>query len=180
MEDFFEIYNEWLYQDYDNISRNIYFLELAWILPFDHPIRALTPISNETHWQRYKLLIKMHIAILLTKNYLDFGKQFYKDNVYFYSKEYEKELLEGYDIAEAYFKSSLKWFEIAKKYAKIISMYDPQVYGTTLYYIEDEYRKLINGDLHYDVTVQRLLKKISQNRNKLKMFRNFEWTEPIP
>ncbi len=180
VEDFFQIYNEWLYQDIDNVSRNVYFLELAWTLPFDHPIRALTPISNETHWQRYKLLIKMHIALLLAKNYLDFGKQFYKDNIYFYSKEYEKDLLEGYDIAEKYFKFSLNWFEIAKKYAKMVSMYDSYVYGTTLYYIEDEYRKLLNNEIYYDVTVKRLLKKIFQNRNKLMLLKDFEWVEPIP
>ncbi|MEN2997907.1 MAG: hypothetical protein ABDH28_02570 [Brevinematia bacterium] len=180
VEDFFQIYNEWLYQDLDSISRNIYFLELAWSLPFDHPIRALTPISNETHWQRYKLLIKTHIALLLTKNYLDFGKQFYKENIYFYSKEYEKELLEGYDIAEKYFKSALGWFGVAKKYAKMVSVYDPQIYATTLHHMEDEYRKLLNGEIYYDVTVKRLLKKIAQNREKLKMLKDFEWVEPIP
>ncbi|MCX8029013.1 MAG: hypothetical protein N2712_03360 [Brevinematales bacterium] len=180
VEDFFKIYNEWLYQDLDNISRNIYFLELAWVLPFDHPIRAMTPISNEMHWQRYKLLVKTHIALLLTKNYLDFGKQFYKDNIHFYSKEYEKELLEGYDIAETYFKSALGWFEIAKRYAKLVSKFDSQVYATTLYYMEDEYRKLLNGEIYYDVTIKRLLKKISLNREKLKRLRDFEWIEPIP
>lgn len=180
VEDFFQIYNEWLYQDLDDISRNIYFLELAWSLPFDHPIRALTPISNETHWQRYKLLIKMHIALLLTKNYLDFGKQFYKENIYFYSKEYEKELNEGYDIAETYFKSALGWFEIAKKYAKMTSMYDSQKYATTLYYVEDELKKLLSDEIYYDVTIKRLLKKISQNRERLKQLKDFEWVEPIP
>lgn len=180
VEDFFQIYNEWLYQDLDNVSRNIYFLELAWVLPFDHPIRAMTPISNETHWQRYKYLVKTHIALLLTKNYLDFGKQFYKDNIYFYSKEYEKELLEGYEIAEAYFKSALGWFEIAKKYARLVSRFDSHIYATTLYHMEDEYRKLLNNELYYDVTIKRLLKKIAQNREKLKRLREFEWIEPIP
>lgn len=180
VEDFFKIYNEWLYGDLDSISRNIYFLELAWVLPFDHPIRALTPISNEIHWQRYKLLLKMHIALLLTKNYLDFGKQFYKDNIYFYSKEYEKELLEGYEIAETYFKSALKWFEIAKKYANMVAIYNSQVYRTTLYHIEDEWQKLLNNEIYYDVTIKRLLKKISQNREKLKRLKEFEWIEAIP
>jgi len=180
VEDFFRLYNEWLYQDLDNVSRNIYFLELAWVLPFDHPIRALTPISNETHWQRYKYLMKMHIAVLLTKNYLDFGKQFYKENIYFYSKEYEKELLEGYDIAETYFKSALGWFRIAKQYANLVSKYDPYIYGTTLYHMEDEYKKIINGELYYDVTINRLLNKIKENRNKLKSLRDFYWVEPIP
>ncbi|MGC8963751.1 MAG: hypothetical protein ACP5KI_00025 [Brevinematia bacterium] len=180
VEDFLKIYNEWLYQDLDNISRNIYFLELAWSLPFDHPIRAITPISNETHWNRYKLLVKMHIALLLTKNYLDFGKQFYKDNIYFYSKEYEKELLEGYDVAESYFKSAMGWFKIAKKYANVISAYDSQKYMTTLYYIEEEFKKLLNGEIYYDVTIERLLKKIASNREKLKRLKEFEWIEPIP
>jgi len=180
VEDFFNLYNEWLYQDTDNISRNIYFLELAWVLPFDHPIRALTPISNEVHWQRYKYLIKMHIAVLLAKNYLDFGKQFYKENIYFYSKEYEKELLDGYEIAESYFKSALGWFKIAKKYANLVSEYDPYLYGTTLYYMEDEYKKIMNGEIYYDVVVNRLLNKIKENRNKLKSLKDFDWVEPVP
>lgn len=180
VEDFFQIYNEWLYQDLDNVSRNIYFLELAWSLPFDHPIRAMTPIRDEVHWNRYKLLVKMHIALLLTKNYLDFGKQFYKDNIYFYSKEYEKELLEGYDIAEAYFKSAMGWFSIAKKYANMLTSYDDQKYATTLYYMEDEWKKLLNGEIYYDITIERLLKKISSNREKLKRLKDFEWVELIP
>lgn len=180
VEDFFQIYNEWLYQDLDNISRNIYFLELAWSLPFDHPIRALTPINDETHWERYKLLVKTHIALLLTKNYLDFGKQFYKENIYFYSKEYEKELLEGYDIAETYFKMALSWFKTAKEYAEKVSTFDPHMYATTLHYMEDQYRKLLKGEIYYEVTISRLLEKISRNREKLKKLREFEWIEPIP
>ncbi len=180
VEDFFRIYTEWLYQDLDNISRNIYFLELAWTLPFDHPIRALTPIRDQTHWNRYKMLMKMHIALLLTKNYLDFGKQYFKENIYFYSEEYKKELLEGYDIAEAYFKSALGWFYKAKQYANYVSKFDSVKYQTELHFPEDSYKKLINGEIYYEVTIKRLLNEINENRKKLKNLAPFEWVEPIP
>lgn len=178
VEDLYRLYVEWLYPNTDSISRNIYFLELAMALPFDHPIKALTPITNPTQWIRYKYLIRMHTAVLLTKAYIDFAMQFYKPHVYFFNTQYKKEILDGYDVAEAYLKSAKGYWNIAKKYATKAYEIKGEEYKTQLIYIEDELNKIINGEIYYDETIARLLQNIKENRKKIEKMPEWEWDDP--
>ncbi|MGA2142061.1 MAG: hypothetical protein ABSG94_06500 [Brevinematales bacterium] len=164
-EEFYSLYNEWLYSDPDSISRNIYFLEMASVVPFDHPIKALTPITNETQYERYKNLLMMHICSLLTKGYIDYGYLYMKEHIYFFNAEYKKEYLDGYDIAEYYFHHARNYWDKTVGYAN--SAGNIKGVKTDMLYIEDELFRIQSGDLDYYKIVDNLMGRISNNRTIL-------------
>ncbi len=170
-EDFYRLYNEWLYSDPDSISRNIYFLEMAEVVPFDNPIKALTPITNDMQYERYKNLLMMHICSLLTKGYIDYGYLYMKEHIYFFNAEYKKDYLDGYDIAEYYFHHAKNYWDKTIEYAN--SADKIRGFKTDMIYIEDELFKIQNGGLDYYKVVDNLLGRIDNNRKILAGISNY-------
>ena len=164
-EEFFRLYNQWQYKDLDSISRNIFFLELAYIVPFDHPIRALVPITNEIQYERYKNLIMMHITLMLAQEYINYGYMYVKENIYFFNEEFKKDYIEGYDIAEFYFEAARKYWKEAINFA--IRADSIKGYRISLEYIEDELYRIKTMDLNYDKVINNLLTRINKNREKI-------------
>lgn len=169
-EDFFRLYNVWLYKDLDSISRNIYFLELAYVVSFDHPIRALIPITNEIQYERYKNILMMYITLMLTKEYIDYAYMYVKENIYFYNEEFFKDYLDGYDIAEHYLKCASKYWEEALNFARIADSI--KGYRTELHYMEDQLYRIKINDLNYEKIINNLMSRINKNREKIKNFQN--------
>ncbi len=169
-EDFFRLYNVWLYKDLDSISRNIYFLELAYVVSFDHPIRALIPITNEIQYERYKNILMMYITLMLTKEYIDYAYMYVKENIYFYNEEFFKDYLDGYDIAEHYLNCALKYWEEALNFARIADSI--KGYRTELHYMEDQLYRIKTNDLNYEKIINNLMSRINKNREKIKNFQN--------
>lgn len=169
-EDFFRLYNVWLYKDLDSISRNIYFLELAYVVNFDHPIRALIPITNEIQYERYKNILMMYITLMLTKEYIDYAYMYVKENIYFYNKEFFKDYFDGYDIAEHYLNCALKYWEEAVDFARIADSI--KGYRTELHYMEDQLYRIKINDLNYERIINNLMSRINKNREKIKNFQN--------
>ena len=95
-EELLPLYAQWLYPNKDSIGRNIKWLELAYIAYFDDPIKALVPIKSEIQYKRYQNLLMMHICVLLTQEYINYGYQFFKENVYYYNTGYLDEYLKGF------------------------------------------------------------------------------------
>jgi hypothetical protein len=169
-EDFYRLYNEWLYPDADSVSRNIYFLEMATVVPFDHPIRALVPITNDIQYERYKSLLMMHICSLLTKEYIDYGYLYMKEHIYFFNSEYKKDYLGGYDIAEYYFNHAKNYWDKTIDFAN--RAYNIKGYKTELMYIEDELYRVETGGLDYYKVVNNLMDRINSNRRILAAITN--------
>lgn len=164
-EDFFRLYNQWLYPDQDSIGRNVYFLELAYALPFDHPIKALTPITNENQYAKYQSILMMKICQLLTQEYITYGYQYMKEHIYFFNDEFLKEYKEGYDIAEFYFDQAKKYWDQAVDHAKKAASY--KGYRTGLIAYEDDYNKILTGTTDYYKVLNNLKFRISRNRNEI-------------
>jgi hypothetical protein len=164
-EDFFRLYNQWLYQDLDSISRNIYFLELAYVVPYDHPIKALTVITNEIQYEHYKNMLMMHICVMLAQEYINYGQMYVKDHLYFFNEEFKKEYQDGYDIAEFYFNCSRRYWveavDFAKKADAVLG------YRTSLQYMEDEIYRIKTLDLNYDKVIDTIMAKINKNRQEI-------------
>jgi hypothetical protein len=164
-EDFFHLYNQWLYPDTDSVGRNVYFLELAYALPFDHPIKALTPITNENQYGRYQAILMMKICWLLTQEYINYGYLYMKEHIYFFNDEFLKEYKDGYDIAEFYFDQAGKYWDQAVDYAKKADSF--RGYRTGLIAYEDDVRKILDGVTDYYKVVRNLKSRISRNRNDI-------------
>jgi len=164
-EEFFRLYNQWLYSDLDSISRNIYFLELAYVVPFDHPIKALIPITNEIQYERYKNILMMHITLMLAQEYINYGYMYVKENIYFFNKEFKDEYLKGYEIAEFYFECARKYWKEAINYA--IAADEIKGYRIDLHYFEDELYKIKTGNLNYNKVIDNLMFRLNRNREIL-------------
>ncbi len=175
-EQFLQLFNQWLYTDKDNISRNISFLEYAYCVPFDNPIKALVPITNEIQYRKYQNLVMMHICRLLTQAYIDYGYYFFQEHILFYNHEYLKLYLEGYEIAEFYFGEARKYWNLAIDYAKqadsikgIHINFNPYGYHFDL---EDEVYKIKTGMLNYHKVIDNLMTRLDKNRKQAEGFLN--------
>lgn len=119
-EDLIKMDVQTMYQNerQDTIARNIYLLELALIMPFEDPIKALVRITSEKQYEKYQYAVEAHLHHRLADEYLQYGRLFYKEKIYFYTTDYYKEYLLGYDIAEFYFRSSRIYRERAENFAQ--------------------------------------------------------------
>jgi hypothetical protein len=167
-EEFFQLYNRWLYSDLDSTSRNIFFLELAYTMPFNTPIKALVPVTNETQYDKYKSLLMMRICVLLAQEYINYANFFMKEHIYFYNREFFKDYLDGYDIAEFYYNSARKYWHEAIEHARIARSIrgfkmDLNFNGWNYDFEEEAYR-IVNGMVYYDETIDRRLARIERNR----------------
>lgn len=167
-EEFYQLYAEWLYADFDSITRNIWFLELASVVPFDHPIKALVPVTNEMQYARYQNLVNMDICRLLTKAYLDFANQYMKEHIYFYNAEFMSNYLEGYEIADAYFDQAKNWWDKAVTFAQAADTYkgwriDGDFRGHHFNFENTMYR-IKSGDLNYYKVIAMRKERVAKNR----------------
>ncbi len=168
-EDFFRLYNRWLYADEDSISRNIFFLELAFAVPFDNPIKALVPITSKKQYEKYKDLLMMQISMLLTKQYLILGNYYMKEKIYFFNREFFKDYLLGFDVAELRYKEGLDYWHYALKYAKKADAIhgvhmDLRFWGKNFDY-DDLLYKIKTGEINYNKVIQQRLARVRKNRN---------------
>lgn len=165
-EDLFRLYTRWLYSDLDSTSRNILYLELAYTLPFDHPIKALTPITNQVQYQRYRHLLMMQISLLLVKAYINYGYLYMKEHLYFFNREFFKNYLDGYDVAEFYFGEARKYWKIAKDLARLAD--GIKGYRIAIPFWEDQLYRIKTGDLDYDEILDHLMSRLRKNRAIIK------------
>ncbi|MGL4367022.1 MAG: hypothetical protein ACRCTQ_01895 [Brevinemataceae bacterium] len=155
----------------DALARNIYFLELALAMPFDHPVKALVRITNEQQYQKYKFAVCAHLFQRLADEYVQYGNLFFKENIYFYNNEFYQEYLDGYDISEFYYNAALiyrrKALEQAKLAAKISGELNPNK-DQILIDFDQKIYLLIDDPFDFEAVYAGLLKKIENNRNKIR------------
>lgn len=152
------------------IARNIYFLELALTMPFDHPIKALVKVINKEQYQKYQYAVNAHLNQRLADEYVQYARLFYKENIYFYNDDFQKEYLDGYDIAEFYFNSALiyrrKATEEAQKARAIKGELNPNRDQTLIDFDQKVYM-LTNDPYDFEEIYTRILDELQQNREKI-------------
>lgn len=107
-----------LYPVNQSLERNIRFMQWALVAPFDNPVRSLTTIENENDWARYKTLFKLHVNLLIIDSYLQLGRRFDKEHLFFFNLWYAKELHESFLIARYYYETALLYWNEAQYYAR--------------------------------------------------------------
>lgn len=168
-EDFFRLYTMNLYADIDSVSRNIFFLELAYTMPWDDT--PLVFITNETQYEKYQFLLMTHICVLLTQEYINFGYLFMKENIYFFNEEFLTDYLDGYEVAEFYFTHAGNWWKEAIQYAQSADSYtgvkmDKNFWGHNFDF-ENEVYQMKTGELDYLEVINDLFERITENRETI-------------
>lgn len=171
-EDFLELYTATLYADTDTVSRNIYYLELAYTFPYDDT--PLICVTNEVQTEKYEYLLMMHICVLLTQEYINFGYLYMKEEPYFFNEMLFEDYLQGYEVAEYYFNHARNWWVEAIEFAQGADEYvgvdlDNNYWGYNFDF-EDELYQIKTGDLDYYEVVDDLLERIDENRQTISNF----------
>jgi hypothetical protein len=88
-----------------------------------------------------------------------------KEHIYFFNEEFKKDYLDGYDIAEVYFKDARKYWDEAIKNAQAVG----SIIGfrTDLEYYEDEIYRINTGNLDYYKVLDNLMSRINNNRSEI-------------
>ncbi len=168
-EDFFTKYASYLIPDPDYVSRNIFFLELAYTLPWDDPIRALVPVTNQMQYAKYQNLLMMHICLMLTKEYINYGYLYFKEHVYFYNRDYFTNYLQGYEVAEKYFNDARGYWDQTIHFAQMADAYTGWHMNLNFDGIhiafEDEVYRIKTGDLNFYPIIDNLMVRLNRNRD---------------
>lgn len=172
-EDLIKMDVQTMYQNerQDTIARNIYLLELALVMPFEDPIKALVRITSKQQYEKYKYAIEAHLHQRLADQYLQYGRLFYKENIYFYTTDYYKEYLLGYDIAEFYFRSARIYRQRAENFAEkaraIFDEINPDR-DQCLIDLDQKVYLLTNNPFDFEAVYTMLLEDLEKNRALVK------------
>jgi len=156
-----------LYYTNPNLERNIRFMQWALEAPFDNPVRSLAKIQTEEDFKRYKLIFKLHVNLLIIDSYLQLGRRFDKEHVYFFNLWYAKHLKESFTIAKYYYEISLNYWEEVLKYAEALRSMPGRI---DIDQWEDELEQILSGELNYRTIVEEHLAKLETKREKVEAY----------
>ncbi|MBN1648713.1 MAG: hypothetical protein JW874_11835 [Spirochaetales bacterium] len=161
-EDFYELYYERFLMYPEHVKQNISFLELALQSDFRNPLYALAKIEKREQYPKYIYLFKMHVNLLMVREYRKLALKYNKLDACFYNYPWKDENLKSLAIAEEilhiafyYWKEAVKWSELASGEFHFF---------TDLQNWEDERYRIGQGELDYDFILNRDLDKLNQVR----------------
>ena len=157
-EEFYRLYYLPLYHREANYIRNIHWLKWAMKVAFAPPIRALTVCETPSQYEKYKILVKMHLNYLMTKNTVLLAARFDKHKPVWFNRPYKESILKSLKIARHYYTSALDHWEKVLYYQRLAS----SLKGTRieLDFLEDMIYKIEVGEVDYKRVVNRQLKKL--------------------
>ncbi|MBL8993188.1 MAG: hypothetical protein JNM63_07595, partial [Spirochaetia bacterium] len=160
LEEFYRMYYLPNIYDKNDLNRNLYWLQFALKVPFAPPIQALVVPRTEEGYEKYKLLLKMHINYLMTQNSVFLGAEYDKHEPVFFNKEYKKEILESLEWARYYYQCSKNYWDVVLDYKKQIEKYRRT--RVDMDFTEDLLVRIDSGDLDYKRVADRHLAKIEK------------------
>lgn len=166
-EQYYLLYVDGMTDNQIVIFRNIEYLQRALEAPFAPVVQALTKITSQEQYIRYKFLFKMHVNLLIVKSYLQLGARFDKENIYFYNYLYKEMIIESLQYAKYFYSCVFYYFDEAKKYQKEAERF--QKYRIDIDLWEDEYYKLKNNKMtDYNKIATERIKRIENYIEYLK------------
>ena len=155
VEEFYRMYYLPAMFTEEDLHRNMFWLQVALKVPFSVPIQALVVPETEEQYQKYQVLMKMHLHYLLTKNAIFLAARYDKHKPVFHDKPFKKEILESlsyarynYEVAQAY------WKEVMRHHARASRMKGVRV---RLDFLNDLGYRIRAGDLNYHRVAARRL-----------------------
>lgn len=163
-EQYYKLYHVHYQQYPDDVMENIYWLERAVAAAnFVNPQYALAKITNKTDWEKYRYLFMMHINLKLIEQHLRLGRTWDKKIAYFYDAPWKDAYLRDLETAETVYRTGLAYWAEATIWAekaqadkfKFLWLEDIQFW-------EDELARIASGELNYEKTIRRELKRIDK------------------
>lgn len=166
-EQFYELYHVHHTRNPDDFLENIYWLERAVEADFCNPLYAFAKIENETQWQKYRAIFMAHLNLKLAEQHLRLGSQFDKQVAYFYNAPWKEQNIESLQVAESYYYAALEYWKEAKLWAEQANIPALRfVYLRDLKEWEEDIARIKSGDLNYERTIRRELKRLEKVRQE--------------
>ena len=112
-EQYYRVYHHQLYMYPEDILGNIWYLKKARSSDMANPLNAMDRIDNPEQWERYRYLFYMHVNLELVRQYRLLASKYDKRVTYFYNAPWQKQNLESLDVAEAFYREALTYWEEA-------------------------------------------------------------------
>ncbi|UPA16635.1 hypothetical protein bcCo53_000799 [Borrelia coriaceae] len=173
-EQWYVIFNEQMKKTPNHYKKNIFFLQNALKFPFGNPNYSLSKIETREEWDKYKLLFKMHVNLLLVKQHLYLGDLFDTRHIYFYKTPKKKGILENLNQATNFYKIATNYYKEALKYHKQLQKYKfnkMQSDGITNW--EDEYHRIEMKELNYYNIIEKELIRIEKTKQFFQKMPNY-------
>ena len=161
-EEFYRLYYLPHYATQHDYHRNIFWLEIAMYAAFAPPIQALTICKTEKQYQKYQLLLKMHLNYLMAKNHVFIAVRYDKHEPLWFNRTYKEDILKSLDIAEYHYKCAGSYWEKMLDYKRLAE----GIKNTRidLDFLEDMVYKVNQGDVNYQRVTRRQLAKLEKTR----------------
>ncbi|UER67934.1 hypothetical protein LKV13_04065 [Borrelia sp. BU AG58] len=173
-EQWYVILNTQMKNKPQNFKRNIFFLKNALKSPFGNPIYSLAKVETREEWEKYKLLFKMHVNLLLVKQYLHLGDLFDTRYVHFYKTPKKDGILENLNKATNFYKISVAYYEDALKLHKELKKYKSiKIQGDGITNWEEEHHRIETKKLDYHDIIKKELLRIEKTKNFFKSRPNY-------
>lgn len=166
-EQWYKLFHRHLYEYPDDCLENISYLEQALKSDFANPLNALGKIKDEKDWEKYRYLFKMHVNLLIIQQYMMLGKNFDKQNAYFYNYPWKFSNLDSLDKAEQIYRTALYYWNEAKQWAAKANELK-EVPLDDLQFWTDEAWRIDTADLDYEFIINRQLGNLEAVRQKFK------------
>ncbi|BCR19733.1 hypothetical protein BmHoA_00816 [Borrelia miyamotoi] len=173
-EQWYVIFNEQIKRKPDNYKRNIFFLKNALKYPFGNPNYSLSKIETREEWNKYKLLFKMHVNLLLVKQHLYLGDLFDTRYAYFYKTPKKNAILENLNKATNLYKIAADYYTEALKYHKQLHKYKfTKIQSSGITNWENEYYRIEMKELDYYNIIEKELIRIEKTKEFFKNKPNY-------
>lgn len=167
LEDYYRLYGMKLYYNENSLRMNIVRLKTALNCKFRHPSQALVKVETEKEYLKYRKIMFMHINILIMKSYIRIGTRYDKKRIYFYDKDFAKDISESLKIADSLYREAIPYWNKAKRLASEASRIK---ITTKLSNIESERFTIMTKELNYGRTINRDLKKLKIKQARLQNY----------
>ncbi|MBN2651006.1 MAG: hypothetical protein JXR63_01385 [Spirochaetales bacterium] len=157
-EEFYNIYHRHLHMYNADVFESMLYLEHALAADFINPLYALAKIENESEWEQYKNLFKMHCNLEMVRMYRLMAFRHDKRKAYFYNKEFKKQNLDNLYIAKEYYKMGLYYWDQANIYAKKAN--ETRHFFEELQNWADEKYMILTGELDFKRIIERDLRHV--------------------
>jgi hypothetical protein len=162
-EQLYRLYHRHFYQTPERIAENVYWLEQTLRSDFANPLNALATVRNEREWEWYRHLFTMHVNLLLTDLYLQWGGQYMKHDAFFYNRPWTEENLRSLDRAEEFFRYARQYWEAADRASREVA--DIRfVHLEEIQRWEDDHHRIRSGRLDYNRIIDTHLDRLAEVR----------------
>ena len=162
-EQYYKLYHIHYQQYPDDVMENIYWLERAVAADFANPQYALARITDKTDWEKYRYLFMMHVNLKLIEQHMRLGRTWDKKIAYFYDAPWQDQYIRDLETAESCYRAGLYYWTEAKVWAEKANQKKFKfLHLTDIQNWEDECYRIDTGDLNYETTLKRELKRLEK------------------